>query len=526
MQTRSFYIDRQPIRLESVIRFLNEDHKIDTIEISEDCKKGVEATHKQLVSLLERSVPVYGVNTGFGDSLFRSIPLQKTTQLQNNLVSYLMCGVGKKIPRRASKATTLFRLISLTRGYSGVSFELIEAFKDCLERNWTPVVPCQGSLGASGDLVPLAYVAAMLRGEGQIETPEGIFEAADLFKQYQKKPYEFKPKEALAIVNGTSTMCGMGVECLLEAEYLVELVATGTAWLCMGLKGRTEAFSPLINEKGKTHSGQALIAKKIRTVLQEENYSVIPVASISYDKNHTTSLVQDRYSLRCTPQVLGPVVETNLLFRQWLESEINGVSDNPLIDAEGNLANGGNFYGGYLSQGLDYLKISLGHIADLVDRQVAYIVDEKSNRGLPANLAAWNTIPEEDRFLHHGLKGVHQSVSAITSEILAKTMPNGSFSRSSESHNQDKVSLGMSAANQTVEILDSLYSITAMYLVCLTQALDIQGRELTGSSKELYDFVRRHVPFVEKDKTLSKGIESLTTALREQSHRRNNYENA
>ena len=520
MQKRSFHIDRSPISLDSIIEYLKEDSIATSIEISEECKKGIEATHKQLVLMLERSIPIYGVNTGFGDSLFRSIPLQKTAQLQNNLVSYLMCGVGKKIPRRASKATTLFRMISLTRGYSGVSVELVEAIKDCLEREWVPVIPCQGSLGASGDLVPLAYVTAMLRGDGEIETPEGIFEAKELFQKYNKKPYEFKPKEALAIVNGTSTMCGMGIECLLEAEFLVDIVATGTAWLCMGLKGRTEAFSPLINEKGKIHSGQAEIAKKIRTLLQEEDYSVLPITQIDSTKNLTNALVQDRYSLRCTPQVMGPVLETNTLFRGWLEAEINGVSDNPLIDEEGNLANGGNFYGGYLSQGLDYLKISLGHVADLIDRQVTYIVDEKSNRGLPANLAAWNEIPEEDRFLHHGLKGVHQTISAVTSEILAKTMPNGSFSRSSESHNQDKVSLGMSAAIQTQEILDSLYSITAMYLVCLTQALDIQGRELRGSSKNLYEFVRGHVSFVEKDKSLGFALQKLAKALRERSHQK------
>ncbi|NJM10199.1 MAG: aromatic amino acid lyase [Bdellovibrionaceae bacterium] len=163
------------------------------------------------------------------------------------------------------------------------------------------------------------------------------------------------------------------------------------------------------------------------------------------EDSRTQEWVQDRYSLRCVPQITGPIFDTIQMLEKWLSDEINSASDNPLIGADENLANGGNFYGGYMSQGMDYLKISLAHMADLVDRQVAYIIDEKSNRGLPANLANWSGLAGEERHLHHGLKGLHQSVSAVTSEILARATPGGIFSRSSESHNQDKVSLGMSA---------------------------------------------------------------------------------
>lgn len=486
------------------------------ISFSKSVLSRVEESRRQLLGLLEKRVPIYGVNTGFGDSLFRSIPLEKTEELQNNLVSYLLCGTGPILSREMARGVLFFRLYSLSRGLSGVSTDLLTTMKSFLERDWLPEIPARGSLGASGDLVPLAYIASMLRGEGNVSTPEGSFEARTLFEKQGIKPYVLKAKEGLAIVNGTSAMCGVAFVNLLQAERLLSLSNTASAWLCLALQGRREAFGTLVNETAKAHPGQSLVAKEIREILEEENHKPIHYSEIEIKNQTTTSLIQDRYSLRCTPQVLGPVQETLALVRNWIQVEINSVSDNPLIDSKGELATGGNFYGGYLAHGMDYLKISLGQVADLIDRQLMHIMDEKSNRGLPANLANWPGLPENERFLHHGLKGLHQSVSAITSEILAKTTPNSIFSRSSESHNQDKVSLGMSAAMQCSEVVDATYSILAMHLVCLSQALDLRGIPLTGSTKRTYDLVRAHVPFIERDKALGNQIEKLALSLRVQ----------
>jgi histidine ammonia-lyase len=211
---------------------------------------------------------------------------------------------------------------------------------------------------------------------------------------------------------------------------------------------------------------------------------------------------------------MGPIFETLDLAQRWFETEVNSASDNPLIDDEGGLHMGGNFYGGHLSHGMDYLKICVSHMADLIDRQLMTLMDDKSNRGLPPNLVNWPGIKPEDRFLHHGLKGLHQAVSAITSEILARTMPNGVFSRSSESHNQDKVSLGMSAAVQCSQMVAPLQTITAMYLTCLCQALDLRGLKLKGSrSRELYALVRSHIAFVTHDQALGERVRELTATL-------------
>ena len=500
-------ITEKPLPINDVKDFIFSRKKYDSVEVGAGAKKRIETSYHNLQMLLEKRIPVYGVTTGFGDSSFRFITKEQSEELQKNLVSYLNCVTGPTIPEVASRATLLIRLNSLSRGYSGVSIELIERMKLFLERNWIPVTPCEGSLGASGDLIPLAYLAAAIQGEGYLHSDAGPVLTSEVLKKANIPPYTLKPKEGLAIVNGTSTMAGLCLVNLNHAHFLLEMATLSTSWACMALKGRTEAFEVLVNEKAKIHPGQTAVAKKIKRFLDQESYQT-PTQTEG-------SPVQDRYSLRCAPQILGPVLDTVEQGWQWLEAEINSASDNPLIGEDGSLGTGGNFYGGYLAHSMDYLKICLAHIADMLDRQLMLVVDEKSNRGLPPNLADWDSIPEASRFLHHGLKGLHQSVSAITSEIMAKAIPNSIFSRSSECHNQDKVSLGMSSAVQCQAMIEQLFTIQAMVLICYTQALDFRKIQLNGTiSKEMYEFVRSVVPRVKKDSSLGQQINELTQKLK------------
>lgn len=486
------------------------------LEVSESAVKKVAQAHQSLQKILENKIPVYGVTTGFGDSGYRTISFHQSEQLQRNLVSYLLCGSGPVLPVEVSRAIVAIRLNSLCRGLSGVSPELIERLRLHAQNDWLPVIPREGSLGASGDLVPLAYLAQNIQGEGQVYCKGGIREMSAVLQEQGLDPYRLKAKEGLALVNGTSAMAGLFAVNWNHARFLMDLLCVNTSWLCLALRGRTEAFGELVNEKAKSSRGQAAVARRIRVLLEDENYQSKPLSEIRIESSQTQEWVQDRYSLRCTPQIAGPVWETLQLLQGWLEDEINSASDNPLIGEGDALASGGNFYGGYLSQGMDYLKISLAHMADLIDRQVTYIVDEKSNRGLPANLANWTGLPEDERHLHHGLKGLHQSVGAVTSEILARATPNGIFSRSSESHNQDKVSLGMSAAVQCAEMLEPLFTIITMQSVILAQALDLRGVKLEGEvSRKMYELVRRHVPFVKQDQALGQPIASLRAALKD-----------
>ena len=514
--TPTFVIDHNPLTLADLRRFVFARERYSVIEISSPTRARIEKAHQSLQLLLEKRIPIYGVTTGFGHSCFRVLKPEQSAELQRNLVDYLSCGTGPIVPEEASRATLLIRLKSLSLGFSGVSQALLDRMALCLERGWTPVVPREGSLGASGDLIPLAYLAQIIQGQGMVHSAQGPVPIAPLLKAAKIAPYELKPKEGLALVNGTSTMAGLAMLNLLHARFLLELQTTGTAWLCQIVRGKTEAFGPLVNELAKQHPGQARIARRIRRVLEQETYLARRGQDVVIqESSQTDEQIQDRYSLRCTPQILGPVLETLEQAEKWLETEINGASDNPLIGDGGELEMGGNFYGGYLAQGMDYLKISLAHMADHLDRQLMLLFDERTSHGLPPNLANWPGLPEESRFLHHGLKGLHQAVNAITSEILPKSIPNGIFSRSSESHNQDKVSLGMSAAVQCSDLLEQSYTIQAMSLICLAQALDLRGIKPQGAAeKKLYETIRQVIAFVERDQPLGEPVRQLTQVLK------------
>lgn len=482
------------------------------IEFDESLLLRVRASEKHLHQFIDQGLPIYGVTTGFGDSCHRVITPSQTEELQQNLVAYLLCGTGSVLSIEATRAIFLIRLRSLSRGYSGVSEALLQRMKLYLEQDWMPLIPREGSLGASGDLIPLASIAEVLQGGGTIH---GNRKMKDVLGEAKVDTYRLKPKEGLALVNGTSAMAGLALTNLTAAREILETSVSATAWLVMALGGRSEAFSPLVNSVANTHSGQRRIAEKINALLRDEKYESAPLSDLKISGGEVQGLVQDRYSVRCVPQILGPVLETIEQVESWLTTELNGTSDNPLIGEDGTLAMGGNFYGGYLSQGMDYLKISLAHVADLMDRQLTLLIDEKSNRGLPPNLADWTSIPESERFLHHGLKGLHQAVNALTSETMARAIPGGIFSRSSESHNQDKVSLGMSAAVQCRNLIEPLYTIQAMTLTCLVQALELRGRKLTGAvSADLLAKVRSSIPFVKRDTSLGLAIQELAASLR------------
>lgn len=485
------------------------------VEISESVLHKTKKSHEILNAMIAKGIPIYGVTTGFGDSCTYYVDQELASQLQKNLIQYLSCGQGDLISVEAARAMFVVRLNSLSQGISAVSPELLQHMALLLKHDLVPAVPQEGSLGASGDLVPLAYLGQLIQGYGQCFYKNELVETEKVFADLKIKSYTLKPKEGLAIVNGTSTMAGVMLVNLKLTAELLRLSEIATAWQCLVLNGKREAFGRFINEIAKTNPGQSLAAKNISAHLDGENYFPKRGQDVQVGQLITEDFVQDRYSLRCVPQILGPIHET--LQQSWknLEHEINSVTDNPVIDYEGQLEMGGNFYGGYLCQSMDYTKINLAHIADLLDRQVMMLIDNKSNRGLPNNLVNEAALTPAARNIHHGLKGVHQAVSAITSEVIQKSIPSGIFSRSSESHNQDKVSLGMSAATSCADMLKGVYKISAMQLVCLAQAIDLKKIELQGAeSKALFQTIRAHVPFISSDVSLGKPIFDLTEALK------------
>lgn len=513
MSTRTLHLQGK-LSVDDLLKFTFDREAFDQIQIGEECLRKIEFSFQSLQHLIEQATPIYGVTTGFGESCTRYVNQDHAAELQKNLIEYLSCGQGRDLPVEAARAMFLIRLNSLVQGISGVSPELIQRMCWLLENDLIPRVPCEGSLGASGDLVPLAYLGQVVQGYGEVFHQMRWQKTEDVLKKLNAQPYRLKPKEGLAIVNGTSTMAGMVAYNLRLTQFVVNLVDVCTAWQCLLLEGRQEAFGTFINEVAKTNKGQREAAAHIRQLLQEENYTTSRGQDVSVQGNITADFVQDPYSLRCVPQIMGPIREN--LEHSWsiLEHEINSVTDNPVIDDEARLEMGGNFYGGYLCQSMDFIKINLAHIADLADRQVLMLVSEKFNRKLPGNLIDLSAIDPSEHHLHHGLKGVHQTVGALTSEVIQKSIPNGIFSRSSESHNQDKVSLGMSAAMSCSDMLDGVYKILSMQLVCLAQALDLRKIQLQGAeSKRFYNVVRAHVAFMNRDRSMGVEIAHLHREL-------------
>lgn len=484
--------------------------------IDEGLKKKIESSEALLKSCLEAGKTIYGVNTGYGYNCTNVISPKDMVKLQSNLVTYLRCGTGKNLSYKESKAVGIARFISISKGLSGISLEFVNRYKDLLKLNYVPVIPSNGSLGASGDLIPLAYWAEFLQGAGQALDPSGkVHDVETVFKENGFGPYEFKPKEGLSVVNGTSAMAGVAYTNFIQTKKLVYLSGVLTSWGLISLQGWGEAFSPLVNKKAKDFTGQAKFASFVSATLKDESYDTGRSFDVQKVGEQTDRALQDRYSIRCAPQIMGPFLDTMSLGETWIEKEINGVSDNPIFDAEAEeVAMGGNFYGGYISQLMDYLKISLVQMADMTDRQLLLVMDGYTNNGLPTNLVN-PALEGFDKNMNHGLKGLHQSASAITSEIAALCMPNSIFSRSSETHNQDKVSLGFSACKQYGQMIELSFELTALSMVCLAQALDIRKVKLNGKTLEVYDLVRKHIPFVEKDRALTLELSNLIKELKD-----------
>jgi len=485
------------------------------VQLPEETK--INNNHQKILNAIERKETIYGVTTGFGDSSRRVISSEHSTTLQKNLIQYLTCGTGPLLPKAVCRAVTTFRLNSLARGYSAVSYDLLKRMKWMVEQDVVPQIPSQGSLGASGDLVPLAYLARAVQGSGQVWFQGKSMEMEEVCKKYDLPPYQLKPKEGLALVNGTTVMAAYSFHNLKIFNYLFELATHSTTLCVLGMNGHKEAFNPLINSKAKQFSGQAFVANQIHSTLNNEDYTSPKNenTSASEERNNT---VQDKYSLRCAPQILGPILDSLKLCENWTQTEASGVSDNPVIDEGEEFSMGGNFYGGYISHGMDYLKISLAHMADMIDRQFMCLIDESTNRGLPPNLANWDELPEELRFLNHGLKGLNQAMSAICSEVMAQSTPGGIFSRSSEAHNQDKVSLGLSACVQMNNMFDNLFTMTAIHLIGCAQALDLRNYQLKDPKLiEIYELVRSHSAQVTEDRSMDMDIQNLANALKNQS---------
>ncbi|QYJ85890.1 aromatic amino acid ammonia-lyase [Shewanella mesophila] len=430
-------------------------HLQDSADYQEYIQKGA----RFIDSLLAEEGVVYGVTTGYGDSCTVTVGLDLVHELPLHLSRFHGCGLGEILSPMQARAVMACRLSSLAIGKSGVSYELLQRIETLLNLNITPVIPEEGSVGASGDLTPLSYLAAVLVGEREVIYQGERQNTADVYTKLNITPLKLRPKEGLALMNGTAVMTALACLAYDRAQYLARLASRITAMASLTLKGNSNHFDDILFA-AKPHPGQNQIAAWIREDLNHHEHP------------RNSDRLQDRYSIRCAPHIIGVLQDALPFMRQFIETELNSANDNPIVDAEGeHILHGGHFYGGHIAFAMDSMKNTVANIADLIDRQMALVMDPKFNNGLPANLSA---ATGSRRAINHGFKAVQIGVSAWTAEALKNTMPASVFSRSTECHNQDKVSMGTIAARDCMRVLQLTEQVAAAALLAMTQGIKLR----------------------------------------------------
>jgi histidine ammonia-lyase len=474
-----------------------------------DSKKFVEKIERgarYLDELLEKEGEIYGVTTGYGDSCTVSVPLHLVEELPLHLTRFHGCGLGKNLDEEMALAVVVVRMCSLAQGYSGVSINLLRQLEKLLNHKIIPVIPEEGSVGASGDLTPLSYVAAVLVGERDVFYKGERRATAEVYKELDIKPIRLRPKEGLAVMNGTAVMTAMACFAYSRAEYLSRLCSRLTSMATIALRGDLTHF----NEKlfsVKPHPGQIQVAARIRADLN------VPVKLVKATR------LQERYSIRCAPHIIGVLEDALPWMKSTIENELNSTNDNPVI-ADEQVLHGGHFYGGHIAFVMDSMKNCVANLADLMDRQMALLVDTRFNNGLPANLSG--SAPDR-AMINHGFKAVQIGMSAWTAEALKLTMPASVFSRSTECHNQDKVSMGTIAARDCLRILELTEQVAAALLLGVSQALEIrQCQSVIGNEhlsagvgrlkQEIFEYFR----FVDEDRPLEADLRKTADLIRNQ----------
>lgn len=504
---RDISIGETPLRIEDVVELAQQRatlHLCDTMAFRERISRGAGFLDR----VLEEDGVIYGVTTGYGDSCTVDVPADLVWELPIHLTRFHGCGTGKHLSVEASRAVLVARLVSLCRGYSGVSVPLLELLATYIDKNIVPVIPEEGSVGASGDLTPLSYVAATLIGERQVHVDGGVQDTSEVLKKYGIAPHKLRPKEALALMNGTAVMTGLACLAYSRAEYLMRLASRITAFAALALKGNVFHFSKELFDV-KPHAGQGQVAYWIRSDLEHEEMPRNPLR------------LQDRYSLRCAPHVIGVLADALPFFRSQIETELNSSNDNPIIDPDHELIlHGGHFYGGHIAFAMDSMKIAVANIADLLDRQMALLVDTKFNNGLPSNLSGAEA---ERAMINHGFKAVQIGTSAWTAEALKLTMPASVFSRSTECHNQDKVSMGTHSARDCLRILELTEQVAAAVLLASSQAIELRLRagelnrdHFVPALLEMQEAVLTEFEFLAEDRPLEGDLRHFARKISEQ----------
>jgi len=485
-------LGEHPLSIEDVVRVARENAGI---LITEDARARIAKGRARLDELLARGERIYGVNTGVGGNVGISLAPDQMELLQHNLVRHLSCATGAPLPNDVVRAATLLRVATFLSGASAVRNELVDALADLLNYDVTPIVPRYGSVGASGDLMPSAYIGRVLVGMGEAEFQGERWPAAEALQAAGLSPIRFAPKESLALMNGTTVMTAVAALVWVDAFRVLRALLGAVALSIEAMQAPDLPFHPWVHQL-KGHPGQIAVAAYLLQMLEASEYT-------------QPSSGQTCYSLRCAPQGLGQVWEALEDSRAVIEREINSANDNPLIDPEtGALYKAGNFYGGHIARLLDTWKIDFASMANWGNALMALLVDDRFSVGLPANLT-----PQPG--VNCGFKGMQLSVTSLACAVRQMAGPSTIHSLPTEQYNQDVVSLGMHAAVTAMDALECVRHETAMLLLASAQAVDLRGgpSKLGRGSLRVYENIRQVARFQDRDRPMEHEVAAVTVKI-------------
>lgn len=463
------------------------------VVIASDAWARVRSSQALVERLAQGKAPVYGVNTGFGKLAEVAIPPEQTAELQRNLIRSHACAVGEELSVEATRAVMLLRANALAKGYSGIREQTLRLLVDCLNCGVHPVIPQQGSLGASGDLAPLAHVALTLMGEGRARYRGERLSSAEALSRAGLQPVELAAKEGLALINGTQVMTAIAALAFARADHLAWL-ADGIAAMTMeALRGIVDAFDEALHAL-RPHAGQVSAATAMRHWLSGSRLTT----------RQGELRVQDAYSLRCVPQVHGATRQALGYVLQVLETEINSATDNPLVfvDSE-RVLSGGHFHGQPVALAMDFMKIAVAELANVSERRIERMVNP--------SLSGLSPFLTRKPGLSSGLMIAQYVAASLVSENKVLAHPASVDSIPSSAGQEDHVSMGTTAARHAAVIVENAARALAIEAVVAVEAIDLQGMpdQMAPRTRQLYEQIRALVPPVKEDRSLSEDFERV-----------------